>query len=192
MHSTAMLVRTYTQFTQVQRYQISALKKMEHTQSEIAQVLEVNRSTVSHELRRNTGGRGYRPKQADEKAMSRRPKAKPRIETDEWKVVEEKLCQDWSPEQVSGWLKKQAGPSISHEWIYQHILADKRSGGEFYKHLRCQKKHRKRYGSPERRGRFACRIGSVLKSDPKWKTNANGWETGKSIPWLAKTNRAPW
>jgi IS30 family transposase len=151
-------MRTYTQLTQVQRYQISALKKMEHTPSEKAQVLKVNRSTVGRELRRNTGGCGYRPKQADEKAMSRRPKAKPRIETDEWKVVEEKLRQDWSPEQVSGWLKKQAEPSISHEWIYQHILTDKHSGGELYKHLRCQKKHRKRYGSPERRGKLPNRV----------------------------------
>ena len=132
-------MRTYTQLTQVQRYQISALKKMEHTPSEKAQVLKVNRSTVGRELRRNTGGCGYRPKQADEKAMSRRPKAKPRIETDEWKVVEEKLRQDWSPEQVSGWLKKQAEPSISHEWIYQHILTDKHSGGDVYKDLPCQK-----------------------------------------------------
>jgi IS30 family transposase len=109
-------MRTYTQLTQIQRYQISVLKKTKHTQSEVAQVLKVNRPTVSRELRRNIGGRGYRPKQADEKAMSRRPKAKPRIETDEWRVVEEKLRQDWSPEQVSGWLKKQAGSSISHEW----------------------------------------------------------------------------
>lgn len=151
-------MRTYTQLTQVQRYQISALKKMEHTQSEIAQVLKVNRCTVSRELRRNIGGRGYRPKQADEKAMSRRPKSKPRIETDEWRVVEEKLRQDWSPEQVSGWLKKQAGPSISHEWIYQHILTDKHAGGDLYKHLRCQKKRRKRYGSPERRGKLPNRV----------------------------------
>jgi IS30 family transposase len=151
-------MRTYTQLTQVQRYQISALKKMEHTQSEKAQVLKVNRSTVGRELRRNTGGCGYRPKQADEKAMSRRPKGKPRIETDEWRVVEEKLRQDWSPEQVSGWLKKPAGSSISHEWIYQHILTDKHSGGDLYKHLRCQKKRRKRYGSPERRGKLPNRV----------------------------------
>jgi IS30 family transposase len=90
--------------------------------------------------------------------MGRRPKAKARIKMDEWKVVEEKLRQDWSPEQVSGWLKRQAGPSISHEWIYQHILANKHSGGDLYKHLRCQKKRRKRYGSPERRGKLSNRV----------------------------------
>ena len=151
-------MRTYKQLTSGQRYQISVLKRIGSSPTEIAKELEVHKSTIHRELTRNTGERGYRPKQADEKAMSRRSKAKPRIEADEWKVVEEKLCQDWSPEQVSGWLKKQAGRSISHEWIYQHILTDKRSGGNLYKHLRCQKKRRKRYGSPERRGKLPQRV----------------------------------
>jgi IS30 family transposase len=151
-------MRTYTQLTSGQRYQISVLKRIGSSPTEIAKELEVHKSTIFRELTRNTGKRGYRPKQADEKAMRRRSKAKPRIEADAWKVVEEKLCQDWSPEQVSGWLKKQARPSISHEWIYQHILTDKRSGGDLYKHLRCQKKRRKRYGSPERRGKLPNRV----------------------------------
>ena len=43
---------------------------------------------------------------------------------------------------------------ISHEWIYQHVLADKRAGGDLYKHLRCQKKRRKRYGTYNRRGKL--------------------------------------
>jgi len=151
-------MRTYTQLTREQRYQIYALKKMGHTQSEMAQVLEVERSTICRELSRNTGERGYRPKQAHEKAMQRRAKAKTRIGAGDWKVVEEKLRQDWSPEQVSGWLKRQAGLRISHEWIYQHVLADKRAGGELYKHLRCHKKRRKRYGSHDRRGKLPHRI----------------------------------
>ena len=55
-------MRTYTQLTQEQRYQISALLKMDHTQIEIAKVIGVHKSTVSRELRRNRGLRGYRPK----------------------------------------------------------------------------------------------------------------------------------
>jgi IS30 family transposase len=43
---------------------------------------------------------------------------------------------------------------VSHEWIYQYILSDKRTGGKLYKHLRCQKKRRKRYGSRDRRGKL--------------------------------------
>ncbi len=54
----------YTQLTQAQRYQIEALLKAGHQQTEIAEVLGVDKSTISRELKRNRGLRGYRPKQA--------------------------------------------------------------------------------------------------------------------------------
>ena len=151
-------MRTYQQLTREQRYQISALKKIGHRPTEIAKVLEVHKSTISRELSRNTGERGYRPKQADERARQRRVKGKKRISEETWKVVEEKLCQDWSPEQVSGWLERHPGIRISHEWIYQHILVEKQAGGELYTHLRCHGKRRKRYGSYDRRGKLPDRV----------------------------------
>ena len=52
-------MRTYQQLTQEQRYQIYALKKKGPTQTLIAGVVAVHR-----ELKRNTGQRGYRQKQA--------------------------------------------------------------------------------------------------------------------------------
>jgi transposase, IS30 family len=61
-------------------------------------------------------------------------------------------------EQVSGWLKRYHAIQVSHEWIYQHILADKQAGGDLYRHLRCQKKRRKRYGSYDRRGKIPNRV----------------------------------
>jgi IS30 family transposase len=64
------------------------------------------------------------------------------------------LRQEWSPEQISGRLKKEQGLGISHEWIYQYVLQDKWAGGELYRHLRCQKRRRKRYGQYERRGQL--------------------------------------
>ena len=75
-----------------------------------------------------------------------------RIEDETWEYVEQKLEKEWSPEQVSGRLISQHGIKISHEWIYQYILANKEAGGSLYKHLRCQKRNRRRYGSYERRG----------------------------------------
>ena len=132
MHSTASLVKTYSQLTQEQRYQISAMKKIDSSQKEIAAEIGVNKSTISRELRRNAGERGYRPKQAHEKALGRRSKAQVQIGAAVWEIVEAKLRQDWSPEQVSGWLKRADQPSLSHEWIYQHILADKAAGGDLY------------------------------------------------------------
>lgn len=147
-------MRTYHQLTQEQRYQIYALKKTGHSGSEIAEVIGVHKCTVSRELRRNRGGRGYRPQQAHELAQERRVKARPRIRAKTWAVVENLLRQEWSPEQISGRLKKEQKICISHEWIYQYVLADQRAGGDLYKHLRCQKKRRKRYGTYNRRGKL--------------------------------------
>ena len=147
-------MRTYHQLTREQRYQIYALQKTGHSRSEMAEVIGVHKSTVSRELTRNRGQRGYRPQQAQSLAMDRRQKAIPRIRPETWVLVEKLLRQDWSPEQVSGRLKKEQKVCISHEWIYQYILKDKQAGGDLYRHLRCQKKHRKRYGTYDRRGKL--------------------------------------
>ena len=147
-------MRTYDQLTQAQRYQIYVLRKTEHSLAEIASVIGVHKSSVSRELKRNPGNRGYRPQQAHELALGRRLKSTSRITATVWAVVEKLLRQDWSLEQISGRLKREQGIRISHEWIYQHILADKQAGGDLYKHLRCQKKRRKRYGTYDRRGKL--------------------------------------
>ena len=149
---------TYTQLTQEQRYQIYALKKMNHSQSEIANVIGVHRSTISRELKRNEGQRGYRPKQAHQFALERRVKAKARIATETWELVERKIGQEWSPEQIAGWLEKEGKPTVSHERIYQYLLKDKQLGGKLYKSLRSQQKQRKRYGSYDRRGQLPERV----------------------------------
>jgi IS30 family transposase len=153
-------MRTYKQLTSEQRYQISALKKIGYGPTEIAKELAVDKSTISRELSRNMGERGYRPKQANEKAFERRTNAttRKRISAETWEVVEEKLRQDWSPEQVSGWLEKCQAICISHEWIYQYILTEKQAGGDLYTHLRQHGKRRKRYGQYDRRGKLPNRV----------------------------------
>jgi len=147
-------MRTYAQLTQEQRYQIYALQKTGHSRTEIAVVIGVHKATVSRELKRNRGARGYRPQQAQSLAMARRQKGIPRITVETWAIVAKLLRQDWSPEQISGRLKKEQKVCISHEWIYQYVLEDKRGGGDLYRHLRCQKKRRKRYGKYDRRGKL--------------------------------------
>ncbi len=152
-------MRHYTQLAQEQRYQIHALLKAGHNQSEIAMILGCHKSTISRELRRNRGLRGYRPGQADQLSMNRRAeKVKPRLQLEHWALVEQLLREDWSPEQVSLWLDKERRLTISHEWIYQYVLADKRRGGDLYRHLRCQKARKKRYGAYERRGQLSNRV----------------------------------
>jgi len=176
-------MKNYTQLTQEQRYQIKALLKMEHTQTEISTVLDVHRSTISRELRRNQGRRGYRPKQAHEKAMQRRQhKVRTKIRSEMWELIERKLCMDWSPEQISGWLKRHDQQTVSHERIYQYVYADKRIGGELYKHLRCQKKRRKRYGSYDFRGRIPARRGIENRSeDVDMRERLGDWEVDTII-----------
>jgi IS30 family transposase len=148
-------MKSYTQLTQEERYQIHALMKAGHNQTEIARILGRSKSTISREVRRNKGMRGYRPKQAHRFAQERRrSKCFRRISDGVWDWVERLLREDWSPEQISLWLAQEKKLFISHEWVYQYILRDKRAGGGLYRHLRCQKPRRKRYGCYDRRGRI--------------------------------------
>ena len=147
-------MRHYTQLTQDQRYQIYAMNKAGFTQKAISIEVGVHPSTISRELRRNTGLRGYRPKQAHSLALSRRNKAISRILASHWDEVDRLIKAYWSPEQIAWRLYEEQGYRISHEWIYQHIYRDKRQGGHLYRYLRCQKQRKKRYGSHERRGRI--------------------------------------
>ena len=72
----------------------------------IAKVLSVHKSTISREIRRNSGLRGYRPKQAQERAMMRRrEKLQARIPLTTWVWVDDRIKEDWSPEQISGRLQ---------------------------------------------------------------------------------------
>jgi IS30 family transposase len=88
----------YTQLTQEKRYQIHALMKAGHNQAKIAEVLGRSKSTVSRELRRSQGLRGYRPQQA----MTRRQAhLSHRITNDTWTWVERLSRKDWSPEQIN-------------------------------------------------------------------------------------------
>ena len=76
----------------------------------------VERHGVSGPVRHHRGLRGYRPKQAQHLALARREaKAKPRIASGTWEWVESLLCEEWSPEQVSGWLSMEQGLHVSHE-----------------------------------------------------------------------------
>lgn len=149
-------MRTYKQLTQEQRYYIFQLNKKDFTQVEIAKEVGVDKSTISRELKRNTGQRGYRPKQAQRKTAERRKFASKAIKmtADMIEFIDKKLSeQQWSPEQISGWLLEEKTIEISHERIYQHIWDNKRQGGDLYQYLRCQGKKYQKRGSNGKRSR---------------------------------------
>jgi transposase, IS30 family len=145
----------YTQLTHKQRYQIYVLKKAGHNQTYTATMLGCHKSTISRELKRNRGEKGYRPDQANELAYNRQCEAySSRIAWETWQEVERLLRQEWSPEQIAGRLKREKQPTVSYECIYLYVYAEKRRGGTLHQHLRSQKKQRKRYSGYVRRGQI--------------------------------------
>ncbi|MCD4688414.1 MAG: IS30 family transposase [Desulfuromonadaceae bacterium] len=152
-------MKHYTQLTREERYQIYALKTVGQSKAQIAKVLDRHKSTIGREITRNCGLRGYRPKQANSLADSRRQeKSARRIVPESWERVENLLREYWSPEQISSWLRQEEDIRVSPEWIYQYILQDKQTSGDLYTYLRCQKQRKKRYGAPDRRGQIKGRV----------------------------------
>ena len=176
-------MKHYSQLTLEQRYIIKSMLKIGYNQSETAQVIGVHKSTISRELIRNRGGRGYRPKQASIFAEQRRQaKVSLRIDGSTWAYVETLICKEWSPEQISAWMMKNMNIAVSHEWIYQYILKDKLAGGSLHLHLRCKKKRKKRYGSNDRRGTLKNRISIDDRPDiVETRSRVGDWEADTII-----------
>ena len=166
----------YTHITQEERYQIYALKKAGMNQSKIAETIGRSPSTISRELKRNQGLRGYRPHQAQVKSTERRAINARRIDVAIWDFVREKLLEEWSPEQISGQI------AISHEAVYQRIYADKRHGGLLWKKLRCQKQRKKRYGKLDRRGVIPGRLSIEARPEVvETRSRVGDWEADTII-----------
>ena len=178
---------TYHHLSREERYQISALLKEGLPEAQIARNLGRHKSTINREIARNTGFRGYRPKQADHLARVRSEGCRnaPRISAQVWIDVEKQLEKQFSPEQIA------ASVDISHETIYRHIYADKASGGDLWRHLRCQKKRRKRYGGGrDRRGQIVDR--RPISERPAYvEKNAVRLGIGRAIPLSAPTTSKP-
>lgn len=144
----------YKHLSLVERHYIEKESKFGKSFNQIACDLGRAQSTISREVKRNSGFRGYRYKQAD-RLSQQRHKDKPKAIklTQEIKyIIDVCIKCDWSPEQITGRLVDMDIISLHHETIYQYILADKQRGGQLYKHLRHQNKtYRKRYGTAHNR-----------------------------------------
>jgi transposase, IS30 family len=172
----------YHHLTYEERCQIYALKQRGDSQTQIAKYLNVSRATIFREIRRNSGKRGYRYKQAEALAEERRKTASthPR-KMNEMVIadIREKIDQQWSPEQISGWLcRHKPQHKVSHETIYKYVWADKRNGGSLYKQLRHRgKKYNKRSGKNAGRGCIPNRVGIEKRPEiVKAKSRIGDWE----------------
>jgi IS30 family transposase len=151
----------YKQLTENERYQIYILLKAGFKKKDIASSLGRAASTITREIKRNTGLKGYRPAQAQRLSEQRKQSAtKYRKITDEvYGWIETLIRQDLSPEQVVDYLARHRGISLHFETVYQLIYADKAAEGDLYKHLRIvSKAYRKRYGHHDNRGQIKNRV----------------------------------
>lgn len=133
---------------------IANMNQAGKTQDEIAQAIGFSQSSISKELSRNHGGRGYRSSQADRLANERksRKRARPKVIVGIIKdEVEARLRIKHSPDQISKSLAL-CDLKVSHEAIYQHIAEDKKAGGKLSLNLRINGKRRYRRRSKIGRG----------------------------------------
>ena len=109
----------YTQLTLEERYHVQIMRKQGKSLRSIAIGMGRSHSTLSRELRRNQGGRGYRHKQADRLAFQcHRNKAKAKKLTQEAQdYIQEKIRLRWSLEQVCGRLLTKRNFSLSPETV---------------------------------------------------------------------------
>ena len=167
-------MRNYTQLTSGEREMIGTCLHHRFGIRAIARFLDRSPSTISREIRRNAyPNRGcYIAHHAKSMARGRRRRARygTNFTGEQLARVNQLIREDYSPEQVSGYLKRTGELSISHESIYLHIIADQKRGGQLYRHLRCaRKQRRKRYGAYDSRGRLAGKRG--LAERPPGATN---------------------
>ena len=148
--------KTYQHLTQSERCQISRLIASGERQHKIAKHLGRSASSISRELSRNKQANGeYCAVESQCTSEQRRHMASCRLKTftlETQRQVLTGLQQQWSPEQISGYLKK-TDVFVSHERIYQWVWQNKRNGGELYKQLRHGGKRRNKKRGAKQAGR---------------------------------------
>lgn len=151
----------HSQLTLAQRYKIFAYLQAGISINQIAEWLDVHRSTIYREIKRNSLNGTYLPETAEKLIKERRAKARKhkKISDQTWQLIEKLLKLEFSPEQIAGFFERSGVKVISHEWIYQYILSDQAYGGKLYKHLRqAHKTRRRRTGKQDRRGSIPGRV----------------------------------
>jgi IS30 family transposase len=118
----------------------------------IAQRVSRACSTVSREVARHGGRAQYRANEADQRAWESALRPKPCLLATHRKlqqIVASRLMQDWSPQQISGWLKQyypdDESLRVSHETIYRSLFIQARGAlkQELVRHLRSQRRIRR-------------------------------------------------
>ena len=155
--------KNMSHINQEQRYTIQVLLEQNFSKDYIASLIGKDKTSIYRELKRNSDKRNskYTADLATKKCKDRHKNKNKKIHfTEEIKQkVEEKIKEDYSPEQITGYFKKEGIACVSHERIYQHIWQDKKKKGVLHTHLRTKgKKYRKRGASKDKRGQIIGRV----------------------------------
>ena len=135
----------YNRVTSQERILIHQWKQEGFSLRKMAALLFRSPSTISRELKRNTGKRGDRPKQAQALAEERAKRPGPRRFTEAVrKDAEGKLRQGWTPDIICGRARLEGRAHVCKETVYKHIYADAANGGDLWTHLPRAKRRRKR------------------------------------------------
>lgn len=132
-----------SKLTHEDRIKIEALNNAGLSASKIANELGKHRSTITREIARNTKDGEYVANYASNISKCRRSACgKSKLTEDNWTQINVLIQTEWSPEQISGWLKAnpEFGFQISHQWIYNHIRENRANGGILHQSLRRQGK----------------------------------------------------
>ncbi len=104
------------------------MRKQGETDAQIARTLGRHRSTIGREVRRNTGGRGYRQQQAQRFAQERREHCRRTKKLDHAplkKYVTKAMKQEWSPDEIAGRSRldhpREKACQVSHQTIYNWL-----------------------------------------------------------------------
>lgn len=124
--------------TREERIKIKALLDQGYKAPYIANYLGRNKTSIYRELSKTDSSGIYDYEYANNISslnMSRHRHQAPSLEI--ISIIEKKILNEqWSPEQISGWLLVNYEISVSHTWIYSYIEKDKSDGGELYNHMR--------------------------------------------------------
>ena len=177
---------SYTRVTVEERNQIYRWSQEGKSQREIAELLDRAPSTISRELRRNRGLRGYRPKQAHEMACVRARRPGPRRFTEEVRLhAEMKIREGWTPEIICGRAKREGLAHVCKETIYKHIYADAKLGGDLWRHLpRAKRKRKRRCPREDGRGRGLIPGRRGIETRPAWveqRVRGGHWEADLGV-----------
>ena len=160
-------------------------------------------SSISRELARNMGKRGYRPKQAHLLAQERALRPGPRRFTEDVRLeAEARLREGWTPELISGRARLEGRAWVCKETIYKHIYADAKLGGDLWTYLpRSRRKRRRRCPRQEGRGRGRIpnqRMIDMRPASVETRRQAGHWEgdlingaheTGNLVTLVERTTR---